>query len=93
MKLFERSLFKGQCSNTTTSKDIKGLNVSVHLSGDDIFLVPYLKEHVSIYHDWMKDPFLQDMTASMPLSLQEEYEMQESWREDEDSCVFLILPF
>lgn len=33
----------------------------------------------------MKSPELQELTASEPLSLEEEYQMQKRWREDEDS--------
>ena len=41
------------------------------------------------YHDWMASPELQKLTASEPLSLDEEYQMQESWRQDEDSKIIL----
>ena len=37
------------------------------------------------YHNWMKCPELQELTASEPLTIDEEYEMQKSWRNDEDS--------
>lgn len=33
----------------------------------------------------MKSPELQQLTASEPLTLEQEYDMQRSWREDSDS--------
>ncbi|KAG0019878.1 N-acetyltransferase 9 [Entomortierella chlamydospora] len=39
----------------------------------------------------MQSPELLEMTASEPLTLKEEYEMQESWRIDENKCTFIIL--
>lgn len=39
----------------------------------------------------MSDPELLKLTASEPLTLDQEYEMQETWRNDEDKCTFLIL--
>lgn len=37
----------------------------------------------------MKDPELLKLTASEPLTLDQEYEMQETWRNDEDSKSFI----
>ncbi|KAI9987896.1 hypothetical protein PInf_024151 [Phytophthora infestans] len=31
------------------------------------------------------------MTASEPLSIEEEFEMQKSWREDAEKCTFIVL--
>ncbi|KAF4031161.1 Acetyltransferase (GNAT) domain [Phytophthora infestans] len=61
-------------------------NEGVVITGQQVTLVPYEKEHVSKYHNWMKDPWLQEMTASEPLSIEEEFEMQKSWREDAESA-------
>ncbi|KAI8097093.1 uncharacterized protein BX664DRAFT_325559 [Halteromyces radiatus] len=39
----------------------------------------------------MASPFLQEMTASEPLTLEEEYDMQKSWHEDSNKCTFILL--
>lgn len=56
-------------------------------------MVPYKAEHVPKYHEWMKSPFLQEMTASEPLTLEEEYAMQKSWHEDEESKLYILTFF
>lgn len=39
------------------------------------------------YHEWMKSPELQHLTGSEPLTIDEEYQMQKSWQEDENSII------
>jgi hypothetical protein len=56
-----------------------------------IWLVPYRRVHVYNYHFWMQDPLLLQATASDQLSIEEEYEMQRSWRDDPNKCTFIIL--
>lgn len=69
-------------------------------------MVPYSAHHVPKYHEWMKDPVgavssryryeshdqqeIQLATASEPLTLDEEYAMQQSWRADADKLTFII---
>ncbi|KAI3648248.1 hypothetical protein MP228_006102 [Amoeboaphelidium protococcarum] len=80
----------------------------LQLNGD-IMLVPYTREHVPAYHQWMQDPILRgnlpdtrplinliqlktvEQTASEPLTLDEEYEMQQKWRLDDDKLTFIIM--
>lgn len=66
-------------------------NYNTCFSGTKCLLVPYRPEHVTIYHDWMLDPYLLEMTGSEPLTMEEEIEMQKSWKEDEDKCTFIVL--
>ncbi|KAJ2491630.1 hypothetical protein IWW37_002080, partial [Coemansia sp. RSA 2050] len=67
------------------------LNEHLAIIGSQVVLVPYEKEHVPKYHEWMKSPFLQEMTGSEPLSIDDEYAMQQSWRTDDDKCTFIVL--
>ncbi|TDH66763.1 hypothetical protein CCR75_002150 [Bremia lactucae] len=57
-------------------------NAGVVITGQRVTLVPYELEHVPKYHTWMKNPWLQEMTASEPLTFEEEVAMQSSWRAD-----------
>lgn len=66
-------------------------NYNTTIQGARVKLVPYRPEHVPTYHSWMQQPHLLEATASEPLSLQEEYAMQGSWRDDPMKCTFIIL--
>ncbi|EGD72067.1 N-acetyltransferase 9 [Salpingoeca rosetta] len=66
-------------------------NADVQVNGAQVVLVPYEHKHVAKYHTWMQSEELQELTASEPLSLEEEYAMQKSWREDDDKCTFIVL--
>ncbi|XP_065082733.1 alpha/beta-tubulin-N-acetyltransferase 9 [Ochlerotatus camptorhynchus] len=67
------------------------LNENLKIVGTNVILVPYESKHVEKYHQWMQSEELQELTASEPLLQEEEYQMQKSWREDDDKCTFLIL--
>lgn len=67
------------------------INSETCLLGERCCLIPYREEHVLNYHRWMQDPQLLESTGSEPLSLDEEYEMQRTWRLDEAKCTFIIL--
>lgn len=56
--------------------------MKLSLVGERVILVPYMKEHVPKYHAWMQDPGILQATASEPLTLDQEYEMQLSWSQD-----------
>ncbi|NXF91633.1 NAT9 acetyltransferase, partial [Eubucco bourcierii] len=67
------------------------INQNTVLQGQKVTLVPYTSAHVPRYHEWMQSEELQRLTASEPLSLEQEYEMQRSWRDDTDKCTFIVL--
>ncbi|NXW89990.1 NAT9 acetyltransferase, partial [Alopecoenas beccarii] len=67
------------------------INQNTVLQGQRVTLVPYTSAHVPRYHEWMRSEELQRLTASEPLSLEQEYEMQRSWRDDADKCTFIVL--
>lgn len=66
-------------------------NSDLILHGTRVILVPYLQQHVKKYNEWMQSQQLQELTESEPLTLDEEHEMQASWREDEDKCTFILI--
>ena len=59
--------------------------------GRSVVLVPYREMHVPKYNQWMKEPALQYLTGSEPLTLQQEYDMMNSWLSDPYKCTFIIL--
>ncbi|XP_020555098.1 N-acetyltransferase 9-like protein isoform X2 [Sesamum indicum] len=65
--------------------------MKVSLEGEKVILVPYMKEHVPKYHVWMQDPSILQATASEPLTLDQEYEMQLSWIQDPLKQTFIVL--
>lgn len=66
-------------------------NEHIRIVGSKVILIPYEAKHVLKYHKWMESDELRTLTASEPLTLEQEYEMQLTWRESEDKCCFLIL--
>lgn len=77
-------------STFTTKIYHKQLTPSSALTTSKTNLVPYSPHHVPTYHTWMQDADLQAATASEPLSLPEEYAMQQSWRSDADKLTFIV---
>jgi len=61
------------------------------VEGRGVVMVPYRPLHVPKYHEWMTQPALLAATASDPLSLEEEYDNQVSWRDDEGKLTFILL--
>ena len=55
-----------------------------------MLLVPYDRRHVPTYHAWMEDEAVRAATASERLTLEEEYENQESWRSSGDKLTFIV---
>ncbi|EGG23553.1 N-acetyltransferase 9 [Cavenderia fasciculata] len=67
------------------------INSNTVIVGDKVILVPYKSIHVERYHQWMQSEEIRDLTASDLLTLEEEYENQDSWYTDPKKCTFIIL--
>lgn len=66
------------------------VNATTVVHSKRLRLEPYSKHHVPKYHEWMKNPDIQAATASEPLTLEQEFRMQESWRQDNDKLTFIV---
>ena len=67
------------------------MNWNSQIIGSKVILVPYGPQHVPKYHQWMKSLELQHLTGSEPLTFEEECEMQETWKNSDDKCTFIVL--
>ncbi|GMY09705.1 N-acetyltransferase 9-like protein isoform X2 [Fagus crenata] len=63
----------------------------VSLEGKKVIMVPYMEAHVPKYHEWMLDPALLQATASEPLTLDQEFQMQLTWTQDPNKQTFIVL--
>lgn len=66
-------------------------DIVLSLPNTPLLLVPYAHNHVPCYHAWMQSTELLELTASEPLSLSEEQENMQSWRNDPTKITFVIL--
>ena len=66
-------------------------NWNVQVIGKKVILVPYKEHFVPKYHSFMSDEKMLELTASEPLTLEEEYEMQKTWYNDPKKLTFIIL--
>ncbi|CAL4929576.1 unnamed protein product [Urochloa decumbens] len=73
------------------AEDGNGRKGSWYVLGERAVLVPYLREHVPRYHEWMQDPALLEATASEPLSLDQEFDAHRSWTLDPLKHTFIVL--
>lgn len=63
--------------STRNSPEMK-LNEKVVIYGTRVILVPYERDHVQKYHDWMKDQEILEATASEPLTIDKGKPISES---------------
>jgi hypothetical protein len=50
----------------------------IQIVGRHVLLIPYSSKHVSKYCEWMKDPWIKEMTASDDISLENAHSVQQA---------------
>lgn len=79
----------GHCSRTFTMSKLTFY--SGKTGTDGLRLVAYSRDHVPQYHEWMSSEQLRLQTASEPLTLEQEYEMQQAWQIGPDSTLIALV--
>ena len=60
--------------------------------GEKVAFVPYLPEMVPIYHKWLSDPDIMEMTCTDETTLEEEYQNQKSYKDaGSEKLIFLVV--
>ena len=54
-------------------------------------LVPYIKEIIPIYHKWLQDPYIQEMTCTEASTIEEENVNWKSYLTDSNKFIFIIV--
>lgn len=53
--------------------------------GQSVDLIPYTKEYVPLFHEWLQDPEMQQLVATEPISLEADYDFQRETAHSTDS--------
>lgn len=62
----------------------------MEISSNKIKLVPYLPENVPLYHSWLQDPYIMEMTSTESTTIASEYDNQKSYLTDQSKLIFLV---